>query len=48
MMAYYYNSDYDKLEKLVDTLLYENKDNLIANYYKADIELNNYEFEAAL
>ncbi len=49
IMTNYFNLwDYEKLEKKVDEELNLNSKNLFANYYKAEIQLHNYEYNSAL
>lgn len=48
MLIYNYLEEYEKLEELVDKVLSEDINNLYANYYKADIEFYNNEYQAAL
>lgn len=49
IMANYFNLwDYEKLEQIVDQQLNLNSDNLYANYYKAELQLHNYEYNSAL
>lgn len=49
IMTNYFNLwDYEKLEQIVDEELNLNSKNLFANYYKAEIQLYNYEYNSAL